>query len=626
MTVPFSAPPERAFGRFDNNDHKVVHDYPEIISAAPGRVEQPDLEYAGLYKSQQPLKESRRSRHLGRVATAAVALLSLYTFLDANKAVMVYWSYSARSPEERYSAGSLVLAENILSLVASVGISFACLGPSQCRSMWSTQYFFRLVPSALCFTLARILGMRALQYIDAGTLKVMSQAALPTNAVLSSLLMGTKSVVGTTRFGELSPVFVFLATDVSPSWTSKTPPATLLFTSLGAVYSEKCIKAGGNAPFYHQKAMLSLASCLCVGLLLGMAPVIDGDATRKLDHLFDHWDGRTVVALVSWTLSSWTAGIVVKRLSVVLKNVAQCVAILITYFATNIFLLNEIPSFATVLLACAVLQSSVMYDASCAYWSVQLSRLVSSIHMEDSPTMCIIHLKTQQTRPTLWWTSHRPEEGVVSGHAGCLHDGPRWPECSRSEDVIASHVSPLLIDASRFDIGMSPQCRNGDCTLTDTMPTTTVQLCAAICHFSLACTLWVFDSSTELCNLFRNTSQGEFHIDNKTYGDPHCYQARFVYSSHYADHLDASLSCWAEDFMLPEVCCSVRNHYRGYYACWEHFGLANNVEQHRTFERCCMAVDSTRRFRNLGDAVETFAFDHRGEWIQRDSTRTGPYL
>ncbi|KAF4752137.1 hypothetical protein FOZ63_008572 [Perkinsus olseni] len=268
--------------------------------------------------------------------------------------------------------------------------------------------------------------------------------------------------------------------------------------------------------------------------------------------------------------------------------------------------------------------------------------------MEDSPTMCIIHLKTRQTRPvatvafpfgyltittqlhytfqTLWWTSHRPEEGVVSGHAGCLHDGPRWPECSRSEDVIASHVSPLLIDASRFDIGMSPQCRDGDCTLTDTMPTTTVQLCAAICHFSLDCTLWVFDSSTRLCNLFRNTSQGEVHINNKTYGDPHCYQARFVYSSHYADHLDASLSCWTKDFMLPEVCCSVRNHYRGYYACWEHFGLAGNVEQHRTFERCCMAVDSTRRFRNLGDAVETFAFDHRGEWIRRDSTTTGPYL
>ncbi|KAF4707038.1 hypothetical protein FOZ63_011197, partial [Perkinsus olseni] len=159
MTVPFSAPPERVFDRFDNNDHKVVHDHPghrmEIVPAAPARVEQPDLEYAGLYKSQQPLKESRRSRHLGRVATATVALLSLYTFLDANKAVMVYWSYSARSPDERYSAGSLVLAENILSLVASVGISFACLGPSQCRSMWSTQYFFRLVPSALCFTLAR---------------------------------------------------------------------------------------------------------------------------------------------------------------------------------------------------------------------------------------------------------------------------------------------------------------------------------------------------------------------------------------------------------------------------------------------------------------------------------------
>ncbi|KAF4749836.1 hypothetical protein FOZ62_022682, partial [Perkinsus olseni] len=368
MTVPFSAPPEQVFGRIDNNEHKVVHDYPEMIHAAPARVEQPDLEYAGLYKSQQPLKEPRRSRHLGRVATATVALLSLYTFLDANKAVMVYWSYSARSPDERYSAGSLVLAENILSLVASVGISFACLGPSQCHSMWSTQYFFRLVPSALCFTMARILGMRALQYIDAGTLKVMSQAALPTNAVLSSLLMGTK--YSSTQWQCLFLVFVTTAAfyeirvseDRELARISQGLPlflATLLFTSLGAVYSEKCIKAGGNAPFYHQKAMLSLASCLCVGLLMGMAPVIDGDANRKWNHLFDHWDERTVVALVSWTLSSWTAGIVVKRLSVVLKNVAQCVAILITYFATNIFLLNEIPSFATVLLACAVLQSSV---------------------------------------------------------------------------------------------------------------------------------------------------------------------------------------------------------------------------------------------------------------------------
>lgn len=29
--------------------------------------------------------------------------------------------------------------------------------------------------------------------------------------------------------------------------------ATLTFTSIGAVYSEKCIKAGGDVPFYYQK-------------------------------------------------------------------------------------------------------------------------------------------------------------------------------------------------------------------------------------------------------------------------------------------------------------------------------------------------------------------------------------
>ncbi|KAF4748950.1 hypothetical protein FOZ63_018665, partial [Perkinsus olseni] len=107
-----------------------------------------------------------------------------------------------------------------------------------------------------------ILGMRALQYIDAGTLKVMSQAALPTNAVLSSLLMGTK--YSSTQWQCLFLVFVTTAAfyeirvseDRELARISQGLPlflATLLFTSLGAVYSEKCIKAGGKAPFYHQK-------------------------------------------------------------------------------------------------------------------------------------------------------------------------------------------------------------------------------------------------------------------------------------------------------------------------------------------------------------------------------------
>ncbi|EER00333.1 conserved hypothetical protein [Perkinsus marinus ATCC 50983] len=227
----------------------------------------PDLEYAGLYEHQQPLKEPIEQHRKGQftavsAGSGGVLLLFLYTFLDANKAVMVYWSYSARSPDERYSAGSMVLAENVLSLVASLGISLACLGSKQCHSMWSTRYFLRLIPSALSFTMARILGLRALQYIDAGTLKVMSQAVLPTNAILSSLLMGTKySVI---QWQCLLLVFVTTAAfyeirvfeERQFATISQGLPlflATLTFTSIGAVYSEKCIKAGGDVPFYYQK-------------------------------------------------------------------------------------------------------------------------------------------------------------------------------------------------------------------------------------------------------------------------------------------------------------------------------------------------------------------------------------
>ncbi|KAF4664793.1 hypothetical protein FOL47_004935 [Perkinsus chesapeaki] len=512
------------------------------------------------------------------------------------------------------------MAENALSLVISTALSLICLGGRKCLSMWSQSYFLRLLPSALCFTMARILGMRALEFIDAGTLKVMSQAVLPTNAVLSSLILGTRY----SKWQWQCVVLIFLTTtafyemrvseDRRLDSISRGLPLfipTLMFTSIGAVYSEMCIKAGGSMPFYYQKMMLSLASCLCVAVFAGSASLTSAQGVSQMTRTW----------LVCGALLAPAGTVRVHpgdSLPLCALRDMRVHSLVNKTFPINWDILVRGPGL------CAKLCAE--YEDSCAYWSMVPPRPPASINDDETPALCMIHLITDDMEtPVVWWTHHNPAEGIASGHRGCIHEGPKWPQCTRRHDSTIANVAPLLIDASRFNIGMSPQCRDGDCTLTDSIPTSTSQLCAAICHFSLLCSLWVFNPSTEVCNIFKNVTSGEINVEDGIYGDPYCYQARFVYGSHYGSHLDASLSCWSEDFMLPEVCCSVRNHYRGYYACWDHSDEAANIEQHRTFERCCMAMDSTRRFYNLGEAVEDFAFDHRGNWIKHEVPSDSPY-
>merc|ERR1712151_1469554 len=64
----------------------------------------------------------------------------------------------------------------------------------------------------------------------------------------------------------------------------------------------------------------------------------DVGSGHKAAGLFVGWSAQTLVALITTLLQSWLGGLVAKRLSTVIRAVAQCLSLLIIYFIGDLVL------------------------------------------------------------------------------------------------------------------------------------------------------------------------------------------------------------------------------------------------------------------------------------------------
>lgn len=102
-------------------------------------------------------------------------------------------------------------------------------------------------------------------------------------------------------------------------------------------------------PFYTQKVHLEfggLATATAMLFIVGSLSSRPEDAfwkQRSVDGvmkagLFVGWSFKTAAALTAAVLQSWLGGLVSKRLSTVVRSVAQCLSLLIIYFFGDLVL------------------------------------------------------------------------------------------------------------------------------------------------------------------------------------------------------------------------------------------------------------------------------------------------
>ncbi|CAK0896994.1 unnamed protein product [Prorocentrum cordatum] len=98
-------------------------------------------------------------------------------------------------------------------------------------------------------------------------------------------------------------------------------------------FLRKC-QAAGKTPFYIQKMQLEMwksTQLSCQGRLPDEGPVVGGGG------LFEGFYFRAFVQLFCAVAQGWLGGIIVKRFSTVVKNIAKSLSLILTVFSNEIF-------------------------------------------------------------------------------------------------------------------------------------------------------------------------------------------------------------------------------------------------------------------------------------------------
>lgn len=214
------------------------------------------------------------------------------------------------------------------------------------------------LPVAAAFSLGQTLQIKAYgSGISAAVNTVLGYFYMPLSALLSRWVFhrayGGLEWLALGLLSISAVVFVQLRSDRGASTTSLEAVVcclgSVVSSCLGSLACEKIMKAR-QSPFYTQKVHLEVGGLLTAVAMLfvvGFASSRDADAFwKKRDvgggdmesGIFVGWSLQTVLALLATLVQSWLGGLVSKRLSTVVRSVAQCMSLLIIYFFGDLVL------------------------------------------------------------------------------------------------------------------------------------------------------------------------------------------------------------------------------------------------------------------------------------------------
>lgn len=298
-------------------------------------------------------------------------LVLCFIVLDAMKPLLVTWASAQKAPQERFIHGTFVLVQTSLSLLVGLLIAVAPVPSLRPRLhvRLHTQWRARLrrcvdmravmqqLPVSGCLCFSKLMLVMALSRLDAGTVRVFGSASLPLAGVGSVLLFRRRYTLqqwcSLIAISVALLTFYYVKAEVQVKKEALARPlgsriamvpvllvlGSICFNSLGALLVEKFLKRN-RAQLHEQKAQLLLGEVMVNFCLVFGSPLFLRDPQVRMAYsvwhrgFFAGWDGRVLICALIWIPAGWTATMLVKRCSNLLKTIAQGTASVLTYVFT----------------------------------------------------------------------------------------------------------------------------------------------------------------------------------------------------------------------------------------------------------------------------------------------------
>jgi len=210
------------------------------------------------------------------------------------------------------------------------------------------------LPCACCLCLSKLLMLMALGRLDAGTVRVFGQASLPLVGVGSAVFFSKRYTVqqwcSLISISVALVTFYYVKAEVRMKKEALASPTgrgievvgvvltliSICFNCCGAFFVEKFLK-GDRGRLHEQKAQLLLGEVMVNAALLLLMPLCFSDPSLRAMHspwhrgFFAGWDSRVLTCALVWIPAGWTATMLVKRCSNLLKTIAQGTSGVLTY-------------------------------------------------------------------------------------------------------------------------------------------------------------------------------------------------------------------------------------------------------------------------------------------------------
>lgn len=253
---------------------------------------------------------------------------------------------------------SLVWALSASSIPIGMAMSMALDGREGACAALLWRDALTCFPVAACFSLGQTLQIKAYGAgISASVNTVLGYFYMPMSALLSRWVFqraySALEWLSLVLLSLTAVVFCLLRSSRSSEASTSTLAiacciGSVVSSCIGSLMCEKIMKARPY-PFYTQKVHLEfggLATATAMLFIVGSLSSRPEDAfwkQRSVDGvmeagLFVGWSFKTAAALTAAVLQSWLGGLVSKRLSTVVRSVAQCLSLLIIYFFGDLVL------------------------------------------------------------------------------------------------------------------------------------------------------------------------------------------------------------------------------------------------------------------------------------------------
>jgi len=373
-----------------------------------------------------------------------------FIFCDVGKVLAFAWAIKGTAVQGQ----SIVVMQSITSIIIGICLTAFNHGAAGLKECFDPMVILRFFIVAAMFSINQTLG--ALQYmaLTAATAKVLAQVRLPVLALCSRWIVSRVY-----HRKQWCALFLITVTAITFCWVQgkkdkMQASQSLMFfgytcsivaslcTIVAGLFSERSLKKFKTTPFYTQKVQIEIGGIIVASFMLWFMPVFanlvdlstkdslnpfnprtqyscdvsgfkvyrtqwgDNAGTPPSDDcqvvqedsgtFFGGWALSTVVCLSMLLMQSWMAGITAKYMSQVMKQIGQCVSLLLCYFLGDCLLFRRTKiSWVLTLIAFAV-------TASLAWFLVEENKQKE---------------KRKQTKPV-------PESPPESPHTILKHDTP----------------------------------------------------------------------------------------------------------------------------------------------------------------------------------------------------------